>query len=168
MLSLNYTLYFATAIIPLLTGFVWYNPKVFGTAWMNTLGYTEESLRKDSPNMALIFGVTYLCGLVISFAMTSVVIHQMGFFQSIESPQLKQSGSVLAQYAADYMSKYGNNFRSFGHGALHGTFTGFFIIGPAVTINALFERRNFKYIAIHVGYWMLTLALIGGVLCQFM
>jgi hypothetical protein len=168
MLSLNFMLCFATAIIPLLTGFVWYNPKIFGTAWMNTLGYTEESLRKDTPNMALIIGLTYLCGLFASVGLVPVVIHQMGFFQSLESPELKQSGSALAQYAADYMSKYGNNFRGFGHGALHGAITGFFLVGAVVTINALFERRNFKYIAIHVGYWMLTLALIGGVLCQFM
>jgi hydrogenase maturation factor len=36
-----------------------------------------------------------------------------------------------------------------------------------VGINALFERRGGKYILVHVGYWIVTLALIGGVVCQF-
>jgi len=31
----------------------------------------------------------------------------------------------------------------------------------------MFERRGFKYIAIHGGYWMLTLGLMGGIICQF-
>ncbi|MEM1124806.1 MAG: DUF1761 domain-containing protein, partial [Bacteroidota bacterium] len=32
-------------------------------------------------------------------------------------------------------------------------------------MNALFERRGWKYIWIHTGYWFITLALIGGLLC---
>ncbi|MEL6988082.1 MAG: DUF1761 domain-containing protein [Bacteroidota bacterium] len=33
---------------------------------------------------------------------------------------------------------------------------------------SLFERRGWKYVLIHAGYWLLTLTLIGGVVCQFM
>ncbi|HRN41812.1 MAG TPA: DUF1761 family protein [Vicingus sp.] len=31
----------------------------------------------------------------------------------------------------------------------------------------MFERKGFKYIAINSGYWIITLGLMGGVICQF-
>ena len=65
------------------------------------------------------------------------------------------------------MGVYGNDFRTFKHGALHGTLTGVGIALPVVAINAMFEKRGFKYIAIHAGYWILTLLLMGGIICQF-
>jgi hypothetical protein len=39
---------------------------------------------------------------------------------------------------------------------------------PLIGINSLFERKSFKYIFIHTGYWIISLALMGGVLCQFL
>ena len=39
--------------------------------------------------------------------------------------------------------------------------------GKVIGINALFERKGFKYIAINAGYWILCLGLMGGVLCAF-
>lgn len=65
------------------------------------------------------------------------------------------------------MDKYGNNFRTFKHGAFHGTIGGFFFATPVLCINALFERKSFIYIAINAGYWIITLALMGGVICAF-
>lgn len=53
----NMLLAAATALIPLLIGFVWYNPKVFGTAWMKEAGVTMEDGKKM--NMPLVFGLTY-------------------------------------------------------------------------------------------------------------
>ena len=32
------------ALVPLVMGFIWYHPKFFGTAWMNSLGFKEEDL----------------------------------------------------------------------------------------------------------------------------
>ena len=33
--------------------------------------------------------------------------------------------------------------------------------------NALFERKGFRYIAVNAGYWILTLMIMGGIICQF-
>jgi hypothetical protein len=44
---------------------------------------------------------------------------------------------------------------------------GLFFALPVMGTNALFERKGFKYIAINVGYWTVTLALMGGVICHF-
>jgi len=38
---------------------------------------------------------------------------------------------------------------------------------PIVGIPALFERKGFNYIAINAGYWIVSMALMGGVLCAF-
>jgi hypothetical protein len=38
---------------------------------------------------------------------------------------------------------------------------------PILATNALFERKGFKYIAINAAYWIITLAVMGGIICQF-
>lgn len=166
MPSFNFWLLLATGLIPLAVGFVWYNPKVFGSAWMQATGMTEEKAKQA--NMPLIFGLTYLFGVMISFGLSNIVIHQFGFFQSIMTPEFENGSPELVEYAKDYYARFGTNFRSFGHGALHGIIAGIAIALPLIGVNALFEGRNGKYIAINVGYWVVTMALIGGVLCQFM
>lgn len=65
------------------------------------------------------------------------------------------------------MDTYGNNFRTFKHGVLHGVIVGLLFVTPIMAINALFDRKSWKYIMINAGYWTLTLALIGGLVCQF-
>ncbi|HPH81947.1 MAG TPA: DUF1761 domain-containing protein, partial [Flavobacteriales bacterium] len=70
-------------------------------------------------------------------------------------------------YYADFMSKYGNTFHTFKHGVFHGVLAGIFFALPVLGINSLFDRKSFKYIAINAGFWIVTLALMGGIICQF-
>lgn len=161
-MQLHMWLIFVAGIIPLITGFIWYNPKVFGNAWMKTTGLTEESMK--GANMGLILGVSYLFGCMLASALMTIVIHQMGFnsvFQGDTTPE-------AAAYVKNFFDTYGTRFRTFKHGALHGTIAALFVALPVLGTNALFERKSFKYIAIHTGYWALTMALMGGVLCAFM
>ena len=76
------------------------------------------------------------------------------------SPELQ---SLINQY--EIMSE--GKFRTFKHGALHGTMAGIFIALPILGTNALFERKGWKYILINTGYWTVTLAIMGGIICQF-
>jgi len=46
------------ALSSFVVGFVWYNPKVFGTIWMKEAGLTQEQLEKG--NMLKIFGLTFV------------------------------------------------------------------------------------------------------------
>ena len=55
------------AIIPLALGFIWYNPKVFGNAWMKAAEISEE--RAKSGNMLKIFGLTYLFSLFAAYVL---------------------------------------------------------------------------------------------------
>jgi hypothetical protein len=38
---------------------------------------------------------------------------------------------------------------------------------PVITVSALFEQRSWKYIAIHAGYWIVCLGLMGGLISAF-
>ncbi|MCB0691572.1 MAG: DUF1761 domain-containing protein [Saprospiraceae bacterium] len=63
-MEINWLSIIVAALIPLLVGFVWYNPKTFGTAWMKSAGMTEESMK--GANMAVIFGSTFVLGLLLA------------------------------------------------------------------------------------------------------
>ncbi|MBO6515424.1 MAG: DUF1761 domain-containing protein [Bacteroidia bacterium] len=155
---MNTLVLLGAALIPMVMGFIWYNPAVLGKAWMNAAGMTEEKMK--GANMAVIFGLSFVFAIMLSFILHPIVIHQLAvksiFFYEPESPDL-----------AEFLAKYGDHFRTFKHGALHGTVAGLFIALPVLGTNALFERKNFKYIAINAGYWAVTMALMGGVICQF-
>ena len=64
-----------------------------------------------------------------------------------------------------FMADYGGAFRTFKHGALHGTMAGVLIALPIIGTNALFDRKSAKYIFINAGYWIVTLAVMGAILC---
>ena len=66
------------------------------------------------------------------------------------------------------MDAYGTTYRTFGHGAIHGFMTGLFFALPVVGVNALFERRSWKYTLIAGGYWIVTCLIMGGIICQWM
>ena len=163
MFPTNFYMYFVAALIPMLVGAVYYHPKVFGNAWMKTNGFTEEQLKKG--NMALIFGVSYVLSLLLAMALSGMVIHQGAILQTM-MPDVMTSGSKAHQQFNDLMSTYGHNFRTFKHGALHGFLGSVFLVLPLIGINALFERRGWKYIFIHWGYWAICFVLMGGLLCQ--
>ena len=147
-------------------GFIWYNPKVFGTAWMHSAGLDEEKLKGG--NMPLIFILCYIFSLMIGTVIMQLAIHQVGMMQALGGPSVMDGNTELTAYFADFISKYGTNFRTFKHGALHGVMAGVFFAMPIIATNAMFERRGFKNIAINSGYWIISLGLMGGVICAYM
>jgi hypothetical protein len=152
------------ALVPMITGFIWYNKNVFGTAWSKAAGMTEDKMKGG--NMALIFGLSYLLSFLLAFAMQFIVIHQAHVYSVVMGdPALNDASSELSMMLKNFFEKYGNNFRTFKHGALHGTIAGITVALPIIGTNALFERKSFKYVAINAGYWILTIALMGGVVC---
>jgi len=152
------------ALMPLVMGFIWYGPMLFKNAWMKEVGFNDDSMK--GANMALIFGLSYVLSFLMAFILQTVVIHQFGVSSTLmKSGESALSGVDLA-YFQDFMTTYGDRFRTFGHGVLHGTMVGLFIALPIMGTNAMFERKSFKYVLINVGYWTITLALMGGILCQ--
>jgi hypothetical protein len=162
-MKMNYLVLGLTALIPLVVGFIWYHPKVFGNAWMKSLGFTEDKM-KEGFNMPLVFGLTYLFSFFLAFALQSMVIHQIALYQlTMHFEKDPATQELLGQI----MSKYGTEFRNIHHGLLHGFIGGLTIAFPIVAINALFERRSWKYIFMNAGYWIVSMMLMGAVICKF-
>jgi len=162
----NFLIILLAALVPMATGFIWYNPKVLGTVWMREAGLTEEKIK--STNMALVLGVSFLLSFILAFSIQFMVIHQWSIYSILANePGIKDPNSEVSMMIKGFMEKYGNNFRTFKHGVLHGVLAGIMIALPILGTNALFEHKSFKYIAVNVGYWILTLGLMGGILCAF-
>jgi hypothetical protein len=159
-MEMNWIAVFVSALATLVVGFIWYNPKVFGTAWMKETGLTEEDLAKG--NMLKIFGLTYIFSLMIVIIESSLTIHQSGALGMIGGPM--KINEALPSFNA-FMTDYGTAYRTFKHGALHGFVSGLFFAFPMIAINGLFERKSWKYIWIHAGYWIVTLTIIGSLIC---
>ncbi len=164
-MEINFWVIFVAALIPLVTGAVWYNPKVFGNAWLKSSGLSEE--QAASGNMAVIFGLSYVFGIFLAAMLLPIVIHQFGIM-SLMATELDFDlvGSESHTYFLEIMERLGEKHREFSHGSFHGGFAGFLFALPVIGTLSLFERRGFKYIAIHTGYWILTLALMGGLIAQ--
>lgn len=157
-------IFFLAALVPLVIGFVWYGP-LFGNAWMKEMGFTKESLAGQ--NMILTFVLSYVFSVLVAFFLNFLVIHQGGVFSTLlESGSSELQGETLV-YFEDFMAKYGNNYRTFKHGALHGTMAGIVFVLPILSIIAMFERKGVKYVAINAGYWVVTLAIMGGIICKW-
>lgn len=160
----NWIAVLISSLVPLLLGFVWYNKILFGNAWMKAAEMTEE--KKKNFNMAKVFGLTFILSLVLSFATQFFVIHQFHFYSILANEAgFNDPDSETGRFISGFMEKYGNNFRTFRHGALHGFLTGLFVIFPIAGVNALFERKSFAYVAINAGFWTACLMIMGGILC---
>ena len=134
--SFNWLAQGAAALSALVVGFVWYHEKVFGAAWMGASGMTREKAQKG--NMVVTFGLA----LVFAFMISTVLF---GLLNSSEEHR-----------AAEFMT--------FKHGAFHGVMLALFAALPIIGTNALFEQKGWKYIAINTGYWVVTLAVMGGII----
>jgi Protein of unknown function (DUF1761) len=164
MIELNWLVILSTALVPLAVGALWYGP-LFGKAWMVEAEMSEDKIM--GANMMKIYGLALVFGLMLSVGLTPVVIHQMGVFSTLQNLGVETPGSEANLYLQDFISKYGTQFRTFKHGALHGFITGLFIFLPVMGTNALFERRSWKYIFMNVGYWALSAAIMGGIISAF-
>jgi len=155
---LNFSAIIVAAVSALIVGFIWYNPKVFGTAWMNAAGMTDEQIKGG--NMLKIFSLALVFAFLLAMALPPMVIHQMGALSMLGG----DATGALPSYAA-FMSDYGDAYRTFKHGAFHGFFAGLFVALPIIGTNALFERKSAKYIFINAGYWIVTLCIMGAIIC---
>jgi len=91
--------------------------------------------KAQQSNMAVLFGVSFTLALVAALFLNNFVWHA-------HSPE----------------------FHTFKHGAFHGIVLALLVTMPVVTINALYEQRSIRYILITVGYWVVTFAIMGGIL----
>jgi hypothetical protein len=151
----------ASTLVPMVIGFIWYNEKTFGSAWMKETGMTREKAKQG--NIVKTIGFSLLFSLMISVVLYQIVIHQ----NAIPSLVMGDQSPETQVWLKDAMQRYGNNFRTFNHGMVHGFFTGLFLALPIVGLSSQFEMKSWKYIFITSGYWIVSLMLMGGIICQW-
>ena len=139
-MNINWLALIAASVLPLVTGFLWYGP-LFGKAWMKETGITEEMAKKMNP--AKTYGLAVVFAFLVAFFIW---------------PMVMMGGP------ADMPHGPGGDFMTFKHGALHGSMLGLFVALPVLATNGLFEQKSFKLIAINAGYWVVTMALMGGII----
>ena len=138
-MNINWLALIAAAILPLVTGFLWYGP-LFGKAWMKESGMTEEKAKTMNPIKT--YGLAVVLAFLLAFILWAFVMTGGG------------PGEPHGTEA----------FLTFKHGAFHGALLAFLVVLPVFGTNALFEQKSFKYVAINVGYWILTMSLMGGII----
>lgn len=159
-MEINFLALIAAALSTLVVGFIWYNPKVFGSIWMRETGMTEEKAK--GANMVLIFSMSIFYAFLIAFILQMLVIHQYGALGMVGGDPALAKPS----YAA-FMADYGIAFRTFKHGMLHGFMSGLFFALPVIGTNALYERRSWKYTLVVGGYWIVSCMIMGGIICAW-
>lgn len=140
MEQVNWLALIAASLSTLIVGFIWYNPKVFGTIWMNEVGMTEEKAKNSNP--AITFGVSVILAFLVSFFLLTLVF---------------TGGSPGMEHGTEA-------YMTFKHGAAHGTMLGLFVVLPVIVTNGLFEQRSFKYMMIVSGYWIVSFAIMGAII----
>lgn len=134
MPPVNFVAILIASVIPLVVGFIWYNEKVFGKIWADSIGLTKEDAKKA--NMGVVFGLSFVMAVFLSFFLT-MNVNGAG-----------QEGQ----------------FDTFKHGALHGAILGIMVAMPIIITSGLFEMRKWKTMLINVGYWIISMAIMGGIL----
>lgn len=131
-------------LIPTVVGMLYYNPKTVGGAWMQSLGKTEEELTEGF-NMALVTIIGLVLSFFLAFSINAIVelIHK----------DVNEAGELI--YASHH---------TFAHGALHGALMAIFFIVPVFITNGMYERKTWKNMFINCGYWIITFALMSGLM----
>lgn len=159
-MEINFYAILAATLSSFVVGFIWYNPKVFGTIWMNEIGMTDEKAKQG--NMLKIFGLTFIFAFLLAFFMQPLTIHQFSALGMVGGDAVSAKPSY-----SEFMNDYSDAYRSFKHGAFHGILAGLFISLPVIATNCLFEQKSFRYAAITSGYWIVVMAIMGGIICAW-
>jgi len=161
---LNFKILLIVALIPLLISKVWYAPKVFGGKLHNSLG-----LESKNTNHYFDIFLMYLYGLFVAYMLCMIVVHQFGFFL-LHFNELFIDGvsseSILG--FSDFMNTQGHKHRTLGHGLIHGVeaglLMGLFFIGTLTII----EKRPFKSLMIHLGFFITTFGIMGALISAYL
>jgi hypothetical protein len=133
MENVNWLSLIVASIVPMIVGYVYYHEKLFGSAWMESIGMTKE--KQESGNMGMIIGLSFIASFLVSF-----------FLMNFNNGPGQEA-----------------QFDTFSHGAAHGLVLTIFLVGPIFVSNGLFEQKGWKNTLINIGYWGITLAIMGGV-----
>ncbi len=159
-MDLNYLAFGLIAFVPLIIACIWYQPE-----W-SFLRWSGINHKKPSELSFLQMLWCFIMSFALVFGYINLIIHQMGFYELFFTDIMK--GSMEAQHIVDdFLGKYGDKHRHFGHGFFHGAINAFVFALPFISIQAILNEKNYKTVIFHFGYWLITSAVIGGLISEF-
>lgn len=164
-MNINFLSLILSALVPMIVGFIWYHEKVFGKIWMDSTGMTQESMK--NVNMIKLFGFSFLAALIAAFSMNLIAYHDAfvgGSLYYETKGALPGSDTPAGVWYNQYLQNYAASNHTFKHGAFHGMMIGGLLIAfPVILTDSLYEQKPWKVIFIKAGYWILCMALMGGI-----
>ncbi len=159
-MNLNYLAFFLIAFIPLLIGAYWYHPKTWMSRYSGVSFVNPKELSVGKVIVLFILSFTLVYGYI------NLIIHQMGFYELFFT-DIMQGNAASEKVVKDFLAVYGDKHRHFGHGVFHGIINAFVFALPFVAIAAILENKTMKYVIHHFTYWLITSAIIGGCISEF-
>jgi hypothetical protein len=99
--EINFLAVIVAALSCFVTGFLWYGPLLFGKIWMKEAGITKEKAKQS--NMFLVFGLTFLLALIISFNLAAFLGTNAGLAWGMTAGGLAGIGWVCASLGIVYL-----------------------------------------------------------------
>lgn len=100
------------------------------------------------------------------FGYMNLIIHQMGFYELFFTDIMLGSEEAQA-IVNEFLGKYGEKHRHFGHGVFHGAINAFVFALPFLAIYGILEHKSKRHILGHFFYWLITSIIIGGLISAF-
>lgn len=158
----NILVLIGASFIPMILGAIWFHPKVFGGDKWYDLAKLIGDERSDVSTIKLLS--TMILNFLIAFGLYNLVVHQFALFSVVGGDvELLKTGTSYA-----FLQEYGSTFQTFKHGAFHGLMpaTLMFVV-PVLGYVTIFEKKSIKYFLVYLGYWAISLTIMGGILCQW-
>ena len=159
-MDLNYLAFFFIAFIPLGIGYFWHRPSSPISKYTGVISTNPSELRITQ------IVTLFLLSLTLVYGYINLIIHQMGFYELFFTDIMK-GNKESERIVAEFLSQYGNKHRHFGHGVFHGIINTFVFALPFVWISNILDKREGKYVFHHFSYWLVTSAIIGGLISEF-
>ena len=161
MAQANWLILPIAALFPLILGYVWYHPKIFGTKLSQLTGEVMAGNRSVGQTILI-----YSFSLVLAYILTLLSVHQSAIYQLFfMDPELTDINSKYNLFIKEFMAEYGDRHRSFGHGMIHGAEAGLVLGLAFIGIPTLMQNKPLKPIWIHLGFWILCCSLMAGLVC---
>ncbi len=138
----NFLAIAVAALVPMFLGAIYYGP-LFGKAWAASTGKTMKELEPD--NMAVTYGLALFVAFILSFYIKMSI--------EMTHPAVGASGDIVA-----------GSFHTFKHGAVHGAMMSLLSVVPVIISLSLFHKMKAKNILLNVVFWLLAMAIMGGIL----
>ncbi len=145
MPEINYWAILVAALSSMVIGSLWYGP-LFGKIWMEGMGWPvndkaamDKMMADGKKQMPLLYGTQFILSLIMAFCLAH----------------------ILWRNGMEYREEFPV---SLGQGIVAGAFLWLGFIMPVQYGTSLWSGKKFKYVAVELGYWLVLLMVMGGVL----